>query len=82
MARSQAELQDIAWELIDEALTKGTMTLVGQPGKPIHLIPQDIVGIAKWLSTSKAKKLRLVNKAEDFVIKETTGDDDSGDTKD
>ena len=74
-------MQDIAWELIDEALTNGTMTLLNQPGKPIRLIPQDIVGIAKWLSTSKAKKLRLVNKAEDFIIKETTGGGESGDEK-
>ncbi len=81
MAREVSELTDIAWNLIDEALTNGTMTLLNQPGKPTHLGPQDIVRIAQWLATSKAKKLQLVSAPDDFELKETTGGDKSGDTK-
>ena len=81
MAKTTAELQEISWELIEEALTKGTMTLVHAPEKPIHLMPQDIVGIAKWLSTNKARKPQLVPTAEDFDLKKTTGGDTGADKK-
>ena len=81
MAKDPAELQEIAWNLIDEALTKGTMTLTDQPGKPIRLIPQDIVRIAQWLATSKARKPQLVAVPEDYEVKQSIGGDDSGDTK-
>ena len=81
MSRTTAELQEISWELIEEALTKGTMTLLNSPEKPIHLMPQDIVGIAKWLSTNKARKPQLVPTAEDFELKKTTGGDDNADQK-
>ena len=80
MAREPSELQEIAWQLIDEALTKGTMTLVGDPGKPINLGSQDIVRIAQWLATSKARKPQLVSPPEDFIMKESSGGDD-GDTE-
>lgn len=73
-SHTPAELADIAWDLIDEALTRGTMTLEGIPDKPIALQTASIVEIAKWLATSKAKKPRLVGSPEDFALKSTTGE--------
>lgn len=77
MARDPAELQEIAWAMIDEALTAGTMTLQNDSGKPIKLGSQDIVRIAQWLATSKVKKPAPVQTPEDFIMKETTGGDDA-----
>ena len=79
LKHTPAELSDIAWDLIDEALTHGTMTLQGCPDKPIVMLPMSIVDIAKWMATSKAKKPRLVGAPEDFEIKETTGEGEGDD---
>lgn len=78
-SHTPSELTDIAWDLIDEALTSGTMTLKNKPDNPIVLFPASIVEIAKWMATSKAKKPRLVGAPEDFALKATTGEGEEDD---
>ena len=63
------ELSEDAWALITEAMTRGTFTLPS--GAVIPLEPKDMVKIAQWLATVKAKHPRLVNAPEDFVPKDT-----------
>jgi len=78
MPKDPAELQELAWKLVDEIICEGTMTL--QSGKCVPISPQDIVRIAQWLATTKARKPQLVNPPEDFNLKESSGGDDA-DTK-
>ena len=71
MAREPHELQEIAWELVEEALTKGTISLRDNDGVTIGLKPDAIIHLAQWLAQAKAKKPQLVNPPEDFILKET-----------
>lgn len=71
--RDPDTLSEVAWKLIDEAISSSIMTL--ENGKQISLAPSEIVELAKWLSTSKAKKPRPVNTPEDFILKPSTGED-------
>ena len=57
-------LSDAAWEMIQEALQEGSMTLGN--GKKVQLSPLDVVRITQWLATLKAKKPKLLSGLEDF----------------
>ena len=69
--REPHELQEIAWGLVEEALTKGTITLKENDGISIGLNSDVVIRLAQWLCQAKAKKPHLVNPPEDFILKET-----------
>ena len=69
------ELTEIAWKLIDEALTRGKMTL--ESGADYELEPVDLVNLAKWLAVARAKKPKPVSIPEDFKPKVTGGSTDA-----
>lgn len=75
----QEELVDQAWDLVKEALTRGTMTLeTSDPAKPNQrpLDTESIIDLAKFFVQLKVKKPQSITKPEDFDLKSTTGDDD------
>lgn len=68
-ATNPAELSEEAWALIDEALGAGTMTL--RDGNTRLLDTKDIVRLAQWLATLRAKKPKVVASPEDYGLAKT-----------
>ena len=78
----QEQLINRSWELVQEALTRGTLTLESQdPAKPSQRIldTESVIDLAKFFVQLKVKKPQLVQKPEDFDLKPTTGDEDETD---
>lgn len=69
MAKSKINqdlLIDTAWEYLDEALKKGTVTLPGR-ANPLVLDADHVVRICQWLAQRTAKKPRHTTTVEDFL---------------
>lgn len=64
-----------AWEMIQEAMTTGNMTLPGADGrspKTLSLDAKTFVDLVKWLA-NLSKRKDYVKKPEDFNLKKTSG---------
>lgn len=72
MSKSPDELVEVAWGLVEEALTQGTITQMrdGQPNRTV-ISTDEIMALAKFLATLKIKKPALVSTPEDFTLKST-----------
>ena len=72
---NQEELQDRAWGLVQEALTRGTVTLeTGDPAKPSirMLATEDVIDLAKFFVQLKVKKPQAITPPEDYILPVTT----------
>ncbi len=69
--REPQELQDEAWRLMDQAVSRGIMTL--SDGTEVKLNADSLIRVIQWLASAKAKKPHFVPTPEDFNLKETTG---------
>ncbi len=78
----QEELVDQAWDLVKEALTHGTITLVSQDAQQANvrkLETEDVIDLAKFFVQLKVKKPQVITPPEDYNLKPTDGDDDEAD---
>lgn len=75
MAKDVLELSDRAWELLNQALTKGVITLDPEEtdGEPTtRLVSTDtLMDMAVKLSQAKIKQPRVISKPEDFNLQKT-----------
>ena len=75
--KSPDELADIAWALVEEAMTQGTITIIGPDGiVPEKLSLDQKLDIIKWLTQVKLKQKHAVESPEDFRPANTKGDDE------
>jgi hypothetical protein len=63
------KLTETAWEMISEALEKGSMTMPSM--KTMILDPKTFVELVKWLANMN-KKRKYVSAPEDFQAKKTS----------
>lgn len=73
-AEDQEQLIERSWELVQEALTSGMITLVDPASsKPSQrlLDTDEIVDLAKFFVQLKVKKPQLITPPEDYEIKPT-----------
>ncbi len=77
----QDALVDQAWDLVKEALTRGTLTLISVDAKPnVRILEtEDVVDLAKFFVQLKVKKPQVITPPEDYNLKPTSGDDDEAD---
>ncbi len=74
MVRDPSELAEYSWELINQALSQGKITLENAVSYTLDV--ELLVRLIQWTATIKAKKPHSVLPPEDFVLKSTTGGDD------
>lgn len=72
--KTPEELSEIAWKIVSEALTTGSSTL--GTGRELTLDTDQIMRLAQWMATSKAKKPRPVSTPEDFKLRSTSSEED------
>lgn len=75
MGKDVLELSERAWELLNQALTKGVITLEPEEtdGEPTtRLVSTDtLMDMAVKLSQTKIKQPRVISKPEDFNLQKT-----------
>ncbi len=72
VVREPHELQEEAWKLLDEAVSRGVMTL--SDGTEVKLNADSLIRVIQWLASAKAKKPHIIPTPEDFVLKQTSGE--------
>lgn len=76
----QDSIIERSWELVKEALTRGTITLESDDStKPFSirmLETEDVVKLAQFFVQLKVKKPTAITIPEDFQMKPTGGDDE------
>lgn len=72
--REPHELQEEAWRLMDQAVTSGKMIL--EDKTEVRLNADSLIRVIQWLASAKAKKPHIIPTPEDYVLKETTGQED------
>lgn len=78
--KNQEQLTEIAWKLLEEAITEGTITLTGQQGAEARRLETDsIIDLVKWLTAQKVKRPDMVDPPEDFIPPNTKESGESGD---
>lgn len=74
MTRDPSQLAEYSWELINQALTQGKITLENTVS--YNLDVELLIRLVQWTATIKAKKPHAVSPPEDFNLKPTTGEED------
>ena len=72
-------LSEVAWVLLSEAITAGSMTR--PDGGKILIDPDQFVKIIQWLASLKKRAPKIVSIPEDFMPKQTAKGEDNGTTK-
>lgn len=72
VTKTPEELSEIAWKLVSDALVLGSIEVNGDTRR---LDTDQILRLAQWMATSKARKPRPVSTPEDFLLRKTTEDE-------
>jgi hypothetical protein len=74
--KSVDQLADVAWRLLEEALTTGQVVLTVNDKPEIRIVSTEaLVDLATKLSAVKIKKPHVVNTPEGYAPLDTTGRD-------